>query len=107
MEHRVKQRSSEWFKLRKSVPLTASQFADAVGVGMGKPFHFFQSIVEAKTENAEEDGPASPKNENIEHGEKMETVIREAYELLTGKSFKMNVMLMGYKRNELNEAQFK
>ena len=84
MEHRVKQRSHEWLKLQKSVPLTASQFADAVGVGVGKPFHFFQSIVEKKSVDAEDDDADIPRNQSMLHGEKMETVIREAYELLTG-----------------------
>lgn len=89
MEHRVKQRSAEWFKLRKSVPLTASQFADAVGVGKGKPFHFLQSIVEKTSAYVEDEGVASSERKNIQHGEKMEIVIREAYELLTGMNFNL------------------
>ena len=41
----VSQRSDEWFKLRNSVSLTASQFGDALGVGRGLPIHFLQSII--------------------------------------------------------------
>ena len=41
----VTQRSDEWFELRNSVSLTASQFGDALGVGRGRPAHFLQSII--------------------------------------------------------------
>ena len=35
----VAQRTDEWFELRNSVSLTASQFGDALGVGRGRPVH--------------------------------------------------------------------
>ncbi|KAL8608832.1 hypothetical protein ACOMHN_034777 [Nucella lapillus] len=84
MEHRVKQRSQEWLKLRRSVTLTASQFGDAVGVGKGKPFHFFQSLVEREEGGMNEDDISESEKEMMKHGEQMENVIKEAYELLTG-----------------------
>ena len=85
MEHKVKQRTKEWHKLRKNVALTASQFADAVGVGSGKPFHFLQSLIENDEENNEPEED-SVRFEALRHGVKMESIIREAYELLTGIS---------------------
>ena len=51
---------------------------------MGKPFHFLQSIVEKKGVDAEDGDADIPRNQSMLHGEKMEIVIREAYELLTG-----------------------
>ncbi|XP_076466040.1 uncharacterized protein LOC143297525 [Babylonia areolata] len=84
MEHRVKQRSEEWFKLRQTVMLTSSQFADAVGVGKGRPFHFFQSLVQRDDSQECEDDVNCGRKKMMQHGLQMETVIKEAYELLTG-----------------------
>jgi hypothetical protein len=88
MEHKIRQCSKEWHELRQQVPLTASQFGDAVGVGKGKPFHFFESLVE-KINGTEIDDDTSidsvdQQTEFMQHGLKLEKVIKEAYELLTG-----------------------
>lgn len=89
MEHKVKQKSEEWYKLRKTVYLTASQFGDAVGVGRGKPYDFFKYIVSERNESisiqdGDYDEDLSEKNFRLKHGNSMEVIIREAYELLTG-----------------------
>ena len=42
MEHSVPQRSEEWYQLRRELVVTASRFGDAVGVGRGKPYHFYR-----------------------------------------------------------------
>ena len=83
MEHRVKQRSPEWHQLRRNVLLTTSTFADAVGVGKGKPFHFFQSRMEQQ--GSEEEVIDSTETSMMQHGIDMERIIKEAYELLTGQ----------------------
>lgn len=44
MEHQVKQRTPEWFDLRRHVVVTASCIADAVGGGRGKPYDFLLSL---------------------------------------------------------------
>ena len=79
MEIDVLQGSKEWFELRYSLGLTASKFGDALGVGRGKPYDFLVSIVI--------DDPvyeaAGPTRETS-HGVRLEPVINEAYELLTG-----------------------
>lgn len=73
----VKQRTPEWQELRQSVCLTASCFADALGIGCGKPYDFLKSIIEPDEEDAE---PTA----FIRHGILMEPVINDAYQLLTG-----------------------
>ncbi|KAK3097723.1 hypothetical protein FSP39_012465 [Pinctada imbricata] len=86
MEHNVKQRSKEWFDLRKSVCLTASKFGDALGIGMGRPYDFFISMV---TEDAEEDEDLEvEESSNTKHGLTMEEIIGEAYQLLTGNQIR-------------------
>ena len=42
MEHPVEQRSTEWYRLRQELVVTASKFGDAVGVGRGKPYDFYR-----------------------------------------------------------------
>ncbi|XP_063433512.1 uncharacterized protein LOC134715333 [Mytilus trossulus] len=76
MEIHVQQRSSEWFELRKSVQLTASNFGEALGVGRGKPYDF---LVYYLTEEEEEETSSS-----AQHGINMEVVISEMYQILTG-----------------------
>ncbi|KAK3579992.1 hypothetical protein CHS0354_025313 [Potamilus streckersoni] len=79
MEINVAQRSREWFDLRANVCITSSKFGDAVGVGKGKPWHFFLAHIK---ENTDDDHMAD--NPCLQHGIEMEKVICEAYELLTG-----------------------
>ncbi|GAB1605136.1 uncharacterized protein LOC115220466 [Argonauta hians] len=80
MEIKVKQRTPEWFEARKKVTLTASKFGEALGVGRGRPYDFFISLVIDHDHNQDVEEP----NENMKHGIKMEKIIAEAYELLTG-----------------------
>ncbi len=44
-EVEVPQRSEEWLELRSCVPLTASRFGDALGVGKGRPYDFLQALL--------------------------------------------------------------
>jgi hypothetical protein len=76
MEISVQQRSPEWFDLRKSVQLTASNFGEALGVGRGKPYDFFVYYL---AEDEEEETSSS-----TQHGINMEVIISEMYQLLTG-----------------------
>lgn len=73
----ITQRSQEWYDLRRSVALTASKFGDAIGVGIGKPFDFLQSLLYTTQDSARESSPYT------QHGVDMEPIIREAYELLS------------------------
>jgi len=95
----VQQRTEEWFELRQCVLITASQFADAAGLGRGKAADFLSSLVcgdatgdVTGSGDAQHDAPgARPQqvetlNVYAQHGIDMEPVIREAYELLTGAS---------------------
>ncbi|XP_033632416.1 uncharacterized protein LOC117294006 [Asterias rubens] len=77
----VSQRSQEWFELRRGLQLTASRFGDALGVGRGRPFDFFQSLIS-------EDACYQDKKEDecTAHGIRVEPVIDEAYQLLTGNT---------------------
>lgn len=77
MEHDVRQQSEKWFELRRQVVVTASRFADAIGVGKGKPFDFLKSLNEAKQCD-------DTINSFTQHGTEMEPIIHEAYQLLTG-----------------------
>ncbi|XP_038075231.1 uncharacterized protein LOC119743003 [Patiria miniata] len=80
-ETSVIQRSSEWFELRQHMQLTASKFGDAIGVGQGRPYDFFLSLLS--------DDACSRENEESEHtrhGTQMEPIIDEAYQLLTGNT---------------------
>lgn len=77
MEIKVKQRSQEWFDKRSSVTLTASRFGDVLGLGRGKPYDFFMSVIS-------DDNGDPEQTDSIKHGIEMESVIHEAYELLTG-----------------------
>lgn len=76
MEHKVPQRSEEWYQLRRELVVTASKFGDAVGVGRGKPYHFYRSLLEVDT--------GSEESPYTRHGVEMEPIIHEAYDLLTG-----------------------
>lgn len=80
MEITVQQRSKEWFNLRKSVQLTASNFGEALGVGRGKPYDFLQYYIDDEEE--EETSPA------MQNGIDMEVVISEMYQLLTGNQIR-------------------
>ncbi|XP_045156240.2 uncharacterized protein LOC123522840 [Mercenaria mercenaria] len=79
MEHNVKQRSERWFELRTGMVVTASRFADAIGVGKGKPYDFLRSLLD--DDMSRDDG-----NLFTRHGTEMEPVIHEAYDLLTGNT---------------------
>ncbi|KAL3866944.1 hypothetical protein ACJMK2_044191 [Sinanodonta woodiana] len=79
MEINVAQQSSEWFDLRARFCITSSRFGDAVGVGKGKPWHFFLAHIE---QNADDDYMED--NSCLQHGIAMEKVIGEAYGMLTG-----------------------
>ncbi|CAI9733850.1 XP_029646454.1uncharacterized protein LOC115220466 isoform X2 [Octopus vulgaris] len=80
MEVKVKQRTPEWFEARKKVTLTASKFGEALGLGRGKPYDFFVSLI-VDSEHYQEE---NEQTRNMSHGIKMEKIIGEAYELLTG-----------------------
>ena len=73
----VHQRSLEWFELRKSVLLTASNFGDAIGVGVGKAFDFLQSRIYNSMNDSSD-------TSHTRHGLDQEPIIAEAYQLLTG-----------------------
>lgn len=82
IEHKVQQRSLEWFSLRRNTLITASQFGDAIGVGRGKPFDFFLSLISEDSILELDDNLMS----NLQHGIDTEIIIKEAYEMLTGNS---------------------
>ena len=82
MESKVKQRTKEWFNIRKSVFLTSSKFGDALGVGMGKPYDFFLSLISESTD--EEDEEEEVESTYTKHGQTMEEIILECHQLLTG-----------------------
>ncbi|XP_078001216.1 uncharacterized protein LOC144453748 [Glandiceps talaboti] len=77
----VVQRTDEWFELRQCVQITASQFGEALGIGRGKPYDFFKSLL--SDDSSHED---SGENEYTRHGNQMEPIINEAYQLLTGRT---------------------
>lgn len=81
MESKVKQRSKEWFDIRQSVYLTSSKFGDALGVGMGKPYYFFLSLM---SDDNDEDEEEVTESSHTQHGITMEEIILECYHLLTG-----------------------
>lgn len=83
MESKVQQRSKEWFQIRNSVFLTSSKFGDALGVGMGKPYDFFLSLISEDTDEEEEE-EEEVESSNTKHGLTMEEIILECYQLLTG-----------------------
>ena len=78
-EFAVTQRTPPWYSLRDSVCLTASLFADALGLGRGKPYHFLSVHV------ANEDGYHGDETAECCHGIEFEPVINEAYRRLTGR----------------------
>ncbi|XP_041365238.1 uncharacterized protein LOC121380483 [Gigantopelta aegis] len=78
-EHRVQQRSKEWFELRRKVLLTASVFCEAVGIGKGKPYDFFMHLLQDVNEEEPE-----VQNRFTEHGIAMEEIMKELYVLLSG-----------------------
>ncbi|XP_062503703.1 uncharacterized protein LOC134180543 isoform X1 [Corticium candelabrum] len=75
------QRSVECPSICRSLLVTASKFADAIGVGQGRPYDYFLSRVDRsdtyKSVSAERD-------EWMRHGVYTEPIINEAYQLLTG-----------------------
>ena len=73
MEISVQQRSPEWFDLRKSVQLTASNFGEALGVGRGKPYDFFVYYL---AEDEEEETSSS-----TQHGINMEVIMGICYDM--------------------------
>ncbi|XP_022094197.1 uncharacterized protein LOC110981169 isoform X1 [Acanthaster planci] len=79
LETLVSQRSAEWQELRQRVQLTASKFGDAVGVGQGRPYDFFLSLLSDDACSQE-----NKESEYTKHGRRMEPIIDEAYQLLTG-----------------------
>jgi len=78
-EVHIEQRTVAWRQLRRSVCITASCFADAVGVGVGKPYHFLESLLKPRYDD---DDDAS--TVYTQHGVCLEPDINEAYQLLTG-----------------------
>ncbi|XP_046350520.2 uncharacterized protein LOC124131345 [Haliotis rufescens] len=82
IEHKVQQRSLEWFSLRRNTLITASQFGDVIGVGRGKPFDFFLSLISEDSIFELDDNLMS----HLQHGIDTEIIIKEAYEMLTGNS---------------------
>ena len=44
-EIKVSQQTPEWMVLRQGVQLTASKFGEALGVGKGRPYDFFLSLL--------------------------------------------------------------
>ena len=44
-EIKVTQKTPEWMELRQGVQLTASKFGEALGVGKGRPYDFFLSLL--------------------------------------------------------------
>jgi hypothetical protein len=79
MEIDVRQKSDEWFELRNSLGLTASKFGEALGVGRGKPYDFLLSLLvdDSVYDNS---GPTK----ETDHGIRLEPIIDEAYQILTG-----------------------
>lgn len=57
--------------------VTASRFADAIGAGKGKAYDFLKSLL--NDDSCRDEG-----NMFTDHGTKMEPIIHEAYDLLTG-----------------------
>lgn len=58
----VEQRTAEWYRLRRTVCVTASCFADAVGLGRGKPYDFLRHLVnklDGPDEDEEDDIPST------------------------------------------------
>ncbi|XP_070577349.1 uncharacterized protein [Ptychodera flava] len=82
-EIQVRQRTEEWFELRQCVQLTASKFGEALGVGRGKPYDFFLSLLSDCTSS--ESGTGYD-NHYTKHGNEMEPILNEAYQLLTGNT---------------------
>lgn len=93
MEIPVQQRTQEWYDLRKSVQLTASNFGEALGVGRGKPFDFLQYYLDEEEE--EETSSA------MQHGIDMEVIIGEMYQLLTGSQIRESGFWVPAKGDEL------
>ena len=83
MEICVPQRTENWHRWRRKVIVTASRFADAVGLGSGKAFEYFLACTVSK-------GEYSPlrtwSNEFTRHGIETEPIIDEMYRLLTGRT---------------------
>eukprot|EP00053_Salpingoeca_punica_P014259 m.129539 g.129539 ORF g.129539 m.129539 type:complete len:280 (-) comp16408_c1_seq2:383-1222(-) len=86
-EIQVEQRSEEWMRIRQSVILTASNFADALGRGIGSAWDFYRHNFGSSTGV----GPRSPTrkrqdetNALQQHGIDWEPIIGEAYEMLSG-----------------------
>ncbi|XP_072039472.1 uncharacterized protein [Amphiura filiformis] len=86
------QLTPEWFEVRKQVQLTASKFGEALGVGKGRPYDFFLSLLS--------DEPPEQSNALMQHGVAMEPVINEAYQLLTGNK----VLPTGFWKPEKDSA---
>eukprot|EP00042_Codosiga_hollandica_P042555 m.392650 g.392650 ORF g.392650 m.392650 type:complete len:288 (+) comp56353_c0_seq2:1845-2708(+) len=104
VEHAVEQRSAAWLRLRQRVLITASNVGSLVGrdeIGSSWLFHtalqqqkpalFAPSLLQAQEdrtplERTPQDQPLSDSSSDAlrEHGMKMEPVLAEAYELLTG-----------------------
>lgn len=83
-EIKLQQRSLEWFQIRKSVLITASLFGDALGVGKGRPYDFLASLPSSDQDDSACDSESMHSNCWTRHGIKLEPVINEAYQLLTG-----------------------
>ena len=88
VEHkRARQRTEEWFRLRASCVLTASQFGDAVGVGRGRPIHFLQSLRQARldeTWSRQQQQQQQRPTPAMQHGIDLEPTIASMYQFLSG-----------------------
>lgn len=81
MELNTTQRSEDWLDIRRSLLVTASRFADATGLGLGRPYHYFLSRI--ARDDTYKAVPVERKGW-MRHGLDTEPIISEAYQLLTG-----------------------
>ena len=77
----MEQRSKEWLTIRRTLVVTASKFADACGLGQGRPYHYFLSRIPRSDKHGD---VTVERNGWMRHGVETEPVIDEAYQLLTG-----------------------
>ena len=82
MELALTQRTAEWQCVRRSLCLTASHFADALGLGRGTPYHFLASLVAPQDDERYGEGQ---EDASCRHGVEFEPVIDRAYRRLTGR----------------------
>lgn len=81
-EIKVVQRTEEWHGLRNRVLLTASAFGDALGLGRGKPYDFLSWLL---SDDKRDKSDSEMGKIWTEHGIRLEPIVGEAYQLLTGQ----------------------